>query len=107
MLTILSKSQVVESLAEERAASIPVHSVCFSANSQYIGAGSADGFVKIWNLKTHSLDLKSYSHEDSVYSVAWNISDTLLASGCMSGGIALHAINKSTPVANLGYKQHV
>lgn len=104
---MVSKSQVIETLAEDRAATIPIHSVAFSSFSQYIGSGSADGLVKIWNLKTRSLQVKSRSHDDLVHSVAWNNNDTLLASGSMSGIIALHSLDKQSPIGKLGVKSHV
>jgi len=107
MLTLVSKSQVIETLSEEHSPTIPIHGVAFSSNSLYIGAGSADGVVKIWNLKTRAIQVKSSSHNELVYSVAWNLNDTMLASGSMNGLIALHTTEKQLPIGTLSSVNHV
>lgn len=107
VLTLLSKGQVIETLAEEHGAAIPIHSLAFSSDSLYIGTGSADGMVKVWNLKSRGLQVKSQSHSELVYSVAWNSNDTVLASGSMNGLIALHNTDKQMPVGNLTSVPHV
>ncbi len=107
LLTLLSKAQVIETLTEEHSATIPIHSVSFSSNSLYIGSGAADGTVKIWNLKTRALQVKSQSHSELVYSVAWNSNDSILASGSMNGMIALHTTEKQLPIGTLTSVPHV
>ena len=97
----------METLAEDHAATIPIHSVSFSSNSLHIGSGSADGVVKVWNLKTRALQVKSQSHNELVHSVAWNNNDSILASGSANGLIALHKTDKQLPVGSLSSISHV
>ena len=106
LLTLLSKGQVIETLSEEKGAAIPIHSLAFSSDSLYIGAGSADGMVKIWNIKNRSPQIKSQSHSELVYSVAWSYDDSMLASGSMNGLIALHTVEKQLPIGNLTSVPH-
>ena len=107
ILTFVPKAQVIETLCEDSSASIPIYSNAFSSYSQYIATGSADGMVKIWDLKNRSLQVKSPSHSELVYSVAWNINDSILASGSMNGLIALHTTEKQLPIAILNSVTHV
>jgi len=107
ILTLLAKGQVIETLEEDHGATIPIHSINFSSDSLYVGSGSADGMVKIWNLKNRSLQIKSQSHSELVYSVAWNLNDAILASGSMNGLIALHTPEKQLPIGNLTSVPHV
>lgn len=105
-LTFVPKAQVIETLAEDQSA-IPIYSAAFSSFSQYIAAGSADGMVKVWNLKSRSLQVKSHSHNELVYSVVWNLNDSVLASGSMNGQIALHTIDKQSSISTLNSISHV
>jgi len=107
VLTFIPKSQVIETLSENQSSPIPVYSTAFSSYSQYMGTGSGNGMVKIWDLKMRSLKVKSYSHDGPVCSVAWNLNDTVLASGSMDGIIALHSTEKQLPLATLDSVSHV
>jgi WD40 repeat protein len=106
-LTFIPKAQVIETLIENQSMSIPIYSTAFSSYSQFVGTGSGDGVVRIWDLKTRSVKVKSHSHNELVCSVAWNLNDSILASGSMDGLVSLHSTDKQTPLATLNSVSHV
>lgn len=55
--------------------------VAFSADSRLMVSGSADSTLKLWSLKTNSLEIDLPGHADEVYAVDWSTDGLRVASG--------------------------
>jgi WD40 repeat protein len=55
--------------------------VCFSPDGSKLASGSYDYSIKIWDLKTNSIEANLEGHEKCVYSVCFSPDGSKLASG--------------------------
>ncbi|CAG9314962.1 unnamed protein product [Blepharisma stoltei] len=82
----------------------PVNSIAFTSKSDLLASGYANGTVKVWDLHKKEVSMNVRQHSDSVSCVSWNATDTQVASGSLSGEIALHSMLTQVSVANLKQK---
>ena len=54
-----------------------------------LGSASDDKKVKLWNIETKQLIVAFEGHKDFVKSLAFNINESLLASGSWDGSIKI------------------
>jgi WD40 repeat protein len=69
--------------------SLPVRSVAFSSDGQFLVSGSADKTIKIWNLKNQSLEKTLSQNTAQVVTVAFSPDGRFLASGFLDGSVKL------------------
>ena len=79
-------------------------SVAFSQDGEMLASGSADGSVRVWDMKTGFIFRTFYQHSSSVISVAFSQDGKMLASGSRDGGIRLYDIETGT-VRSSGHGQ--
>ena len=79
-------------LQSEDKKNLPINSISFTQNSQFLVSGGSDGTVTIWDLKSRSVRNSFKSHYSQITSVNWNLGDTVVASSSFVGTIILHNV---------------
>ena len=70
-----------------------IHSLAFSPDGQYLASGDFNGDIRLWNARTHQLQLILKGHTNWVQAVAYSPHDQLLASGSFDGTVRLWDIH--------------
>ena len=81
-----------------------ITSVVFSQDGEMLASGSAEGSVRVWDMKTSLIFRTFRRHSSSVNSVAFSRSGEMLASGGADGGIHLYDVETGT-VRSSGHGQ--
>uniref|UniRef100_W5NE36 NEDD1 gamma-tubulin ring complex targeting factor n=1 Tax=Lepisosteus oculatus TaxID=7918 RepID=W5NE36_LEPOC len=77
--------------------------VSLNSTSQFMVSGGLDCTVNIWDLKTKKLHRSLKDHKEEVTCVAFNGSDSYIASGSTSGEIILHSITTNLSSKPFGH----
>ncbi|MBN3311737.1 NEDD1 protein, partial [Atractosteus spatula] len=77
--------------------------VSLNSTSQFMVSGGLDCTVHIWDLKTKKLHRSLKDHKEEVTCVAFNGSDSYIASGSTSGEIILHSITTNLSSKPFGH----
>ena len=83
---------------------VPINTLAFTSNSQYLASGGNDGIVKIWDLKKRALGNSIKSHFGVITSTAWNHDDSVIASSSLVGDVVLHNVITGITVSNFNQK---
>lgn len=84
----------------------PINTIAFTSTSHFIASGGADNLVKIWDMKSRSIQSKYKAHFGAITSIDWHNNDNIVASSSIVGDIVLHNIANSNglPIANFNQK---
>ena len=78
-----------------------VYSVAFSPDGSILASASADGTVKLWDVRTKTTIATLEEHTGRVYSVAFSPDGKMLASGSHDLTVKLWDVSKRTNIATL------
>ncbi len=85
-----------------------IHSVAFSPNGQCLASGDFNGDIRLWNARTHQLQLILKGHTNWVQAVAYSPHNQLLASGSFDGTVRLWNVHTGVCLQTLtGHTQGV
>jgi WD40 repeat protein len=80
-----------------------IYSVDFSADGSLVGAGSADGTIRLWNMRDAQLLHTLLGHSAAVQSIAFSPTEDLLASGSDDATIRTWTVTDGKPVDTLDH----
>ncbi|XP_031420902.1 protein NEDD1 isoform X3 [Clupea harengus] len=77
--------------------------VCINSTTQYLVSSGLDGIVNIWDLKSKKLYRNIKDHKQEVTCVSYNVNDSYIVSGSISGELILHNVSKSLSSKPFGH----
>lgn len=55
-----------------------------------LASGSRDGFIRIWDLRTNSVEFAYKAHQQEISGLKWSIDGSLIASGGNDNKLVIH-----------------